>query len=111
MDLVILMNYLNVADTWFLSGMLWITKAAKVINNSCLEKVNESKTVYTPIRKRQLFGHIIGREAFDNTMMNIHVSARNGRQKGSILGGLRLSHVEISVELIQNISAEICGKL
>lgn len=84
-DLVILMYYLNVADMWFLSGMLWITKAAKVINNSCLEKVNESKTVYTPIRKRQLFGHIIGREAFDNTMMNRHVSGRNGRADRKVL--------------------------
>ena len=59
---------LEATEMWFLRQMLRIPWTARVTNNDCLKEANETRTLYTTIRKRQttFFGHVMRRETLEN---------------------------------------------
>ena len=98
---------LEATEMWFLRRM--IPRTARVNNDDCLEMANESRTLYTAIRRRQtkFFGHVMRRGALENIVTTGKINGRRGRgrPREMMLDGLRQWHGGISsVELIQNTS-------
>ena len=92
---------------WFLRRMLRIPWTARVTNIDCLKEANETKTLYTTIRKRQtaFFGHVMRRDALENfvTTGKFEGKRSRGRPREMMLDGLRQWHGVISsAELIKN---------
>ena len=82
----------------------WI---ARVTNNDCLKEANETRTLYTTIRRRQtaFFGHVMRREALENIVTTGKTKGKRdrGRPREIMLDGLRQWHGGISsAELIPN---------
>jgi ribosomal 50S subunit-associated protein YjgA (DUF615 family) len=77
---------------WFLRRMMKVPWTAKTSNEIILMRANETQTLITDIRKRQLhfFGHIIRKEQIEHTVITGKLSGKRdrGRQRENILDGL-----------------------
>lgn len=55
--------------------MMQIPGPAGVTNKGCLEKANETITIYSPMRREKpFFGHVVKREALENIVMTGKIS-------------------------------------
>ena len=98
---------LEATEMWFPRRMLRIPWIARVTNIDCLKEANETRQLYTTIRKRQtaFFGHVMRRGALENIVTTGKIEGKRGRgrPREMMLDGLRRWHGGISsAELIQN---------